>query len=90
MCVSLSEFKIVKEGANIGIELSKDYLDRLAKRLRWSFEDVVNNFGCEEVREGAYMCYAVKVGEDGTIVVYPYTMALIERMKEEMKKFIRF
>lgn len=73
---------------NIVLRLREDYLRRLARRLRWSFEDVVNDFGCERVEEGVYECYVVRI-EGDKIYVNPYTLGLMEKLKDLMYRSVR-
>ncbi len=70
---------------DVVIRLSEEYLKRLARRLRWKFEEVVESLGCEKVEgeEGVYECYAVVI-KDGKVHINPYTLAVALKLRDQM------
>lgn|GEM_PF-4065121 len=72
---------------NVVFRVREDYLKRFARRLRWSFEDVVSGFNCEKVGEGVYECYLVKV-TGNKVYISPYTIAMVEKLRDIMYRHI--
>lgn len=73
---------------NVVFRVREDYLKRLARRLRWSLEDLITAFNCEKAEEGVYECYLIKV-VNNKIYVSPYTIAMVEKLKDIMYRYIR-
>ena len=71
------------------IRLSEDYLRRLARRLRWRFEEVVDALGCVESKEerGVYECY-VTVVKEGKVYINPYTLAVAMKLADQIYRAV--